>query len=104
MSAMTELAISAPMPKISTLEVVDHLVIRVTWSSGLRAGRTDTVDLSPMINVLRLYGPLRENRSLFRTVHLIEDGRVLAWGEDDQIDMAADSVEELAHETVSAVD
>ena len=80
------------------------MVVRVTWSAGIRAGRTDVVDLSPMINSLKLYRPLRENRMLFRTLHLIEKGRVLAWGDDDEIDMAADSVEELAEETMSADD
>lgn len=101
MNAITRLALTIPMPKITKVEVEEHHVVRVTWSAGIRANRTDVVDLSPMINSLRHYRPLRENRLLFRTVHLIEDGRILAWGDDDQIDMAADSVEELAEETMS---
>jgi len=92
------------MPQISNLEVPRHLVLRVTWSGGIRAGRTDVVDLAPVINSLKLYRPLREDRLLFRSVHLIEDGRILAWGDDDRIDMPADAVEELAEETMSAED
>jgi hypothetical protein len=93
-----------PMPSIARLQVVDHLIVRVEWSAGIRRGRTDMVDLSPMICTLKVYRPLRENEKLFRTVHLIEDGRVLAWGDDDEIDMAADSVEELAEETMTPDD
>jgi hypothetical protein len=102
MNPTTNLSLTIPMPQIARIDVVEHLVVRVTWSAGIRAGRTDVVDLSPMINSLKHYRPLRENRMLFRTTHLVEDGRVVAWGDDDQIDMAADSVEELAEETVSA--
>jgi hypothetical protein len=104
MNAITRLEITIPMPKIARVEVVDHLVIRVAWSAGIRANRTDLVDLSPMINTLKHYRPLRDNKALFRTVHLIEDGRILAWGDDDQIDMAADSIEELAEESMTPDD
>jgi hypothetical protein len=102
MNAITSLII--PMPKIARVEAKDHLVVRVEWAAGIRAGRSDVVDLSPMINTLKFYRPLRENKKLFRTVHLIEDGRILAWDDDGQIDMAADSVEELAEEMMTPDD
>jgi hypothetical protein len=92
------------MPTIATLKVVEHLIIEVVWEGGFRGSRTDVVDLSPLINSHRLYRPLRKDEALFRTVHLIEDGRVLAWGEDEQIDMPAESVEELAQETMTPND
>ncbi|CAN5123089.1 hypothetical protein BH10PSE7_BH10PSE7_31390 [soil metagenome] len=104
MNAISNLALRIPMPKIEEFRVIEHLVIEVKWSAGLRGGRTDVVDLSPMINLFRLYRPIRENEALFRTIHRIEDGRVLAWGDDDQIDMAAESVEDLAEETMTADD
>jgi len=104
MNAITKLALKIPLPQIARIEVREHLVLRVTWSAGIRAGRNDVVDLSPMINSLKLYRPLREGRLLFRSAHLIEDGRIIAWGDDEQIDMAADSVEELAEETMTADD
>jgi hypothetical protein len=104
MNASPEAASTLPMPKIATIEVQDHLVVRVTWAVGARVGRTDVVDLSPMIHSLKHYRPLREDRALFRTLHLIEDGRILAWGDDDRIDMAADSLEELAEETMTPDD
>ncbi len=92
------------MPKIAAVAVEDHLIVRATWAAGSRAGRTNVVDLSPLVHSLKHYRPLREDRALFRTLHLIEDGRILAWGDDDGIDMAADSVEELAEETMTADD
>jgi hypothetical protein len=104
MSKITKLTLSTPMPRIASLKVVEHLVIEVVWKSGFRRSRTDVVDLSPIINLLKLYRPLRNNELLFRTVHLIEEGRVLAWGEDEQIDMPAESVEELAQETMTPND
>src|SRR5216684_3066355 len=99
MNAITKLSLAIPMPQIAKIEVVENLVVRVTWAAGIRTGRVDVVDLSPMIELLKHYRPLRRDEDLFRTVHLIEEGRILAWGPDDQIDMAADSVEELAEET-----
>ncbi len=104
MNAMAKLELTIPMPKIARVEALDDLVIRVEWSAGIRVGRTDVVDLSPMINTLKLYRPIRDNQSLFRTIHLIENGRIVAWGDSDQIDMAADSVEELAEETMAPDD
>lgn len=62
------------------------------------------VDLSPMIKSLKFYRPLRTDPALFRTVHLIEEGTIIVWGDNDQIDMAADSVEQLAEESMTADD
>jgi hypothetical protein len=97
MNEMTSITPTSPLPRIASVEVVDHLVVRVTWRDGIRAERTDVVDLAPMIRSLKFYKPLRENRDLFRTVHLIENGRAIAW-QDDEIDMPAVSLEQLAQE------
>lgn len=104
MTEINNLGLFIPMPKIAKIEVVRHLIMRVSWSGGIRTNRTDVVDLSPMINSLKHYRPLRNNEEFFRTAHLTEDGRILAWGDDDQIDMSADSIEELAEETMTAED
>jgi hypothetical protein len=102
MSPMINLTI--PMPRIASVEAVRDLVIRVKWNAGIRANRNDIVDLSPLIKALKFYRPLHSNPSLFRSVHLIEGGTILAWGDDDEIDMAADSVEQLAEESMSSDD
>lgn len=93
-----------PFPAISKMETVGDLTIRVTWSDGIRSGRTDLIDLSPMINSLKHYRPLRNDPDLFATAHMTYGGRVLAWGPTDEIDMAADSIESLAEETMTAND
>src|SRR6516164_2591273 len=98
MSAMAKSKAAIPMPRIASVEVVDNLVLRVSWSAGIRASHVDVVDLSPLINSLKFYRPLRKDPSLFRTVHLIEHGTIVAWGKDDEIDMAADSIEKLAEQ------
>src|ERR1700758_2680415 len=105
MNATTKLdLIVPPLPVIARAQVIDHCTISVEWAAGIRRGRRDVVDLSPMINTLKMYRPLREDEKLFRTAHLIENGRVIAWGDNDAIDMAADSVEELAEETMTPDD
>lgn len=80
------------------------LSVVVTWAEGVRVPRTETIDLSPLINSLRFYKPLRDNPRLRATVHLIEDGHAIAWGGDDAIDMAATSLERLAEEAMTAED
>jgi hypothetical protein len=62
------------------------------------------VDLAPVILTLKFYRPLRDKPEMLKTVHLIEDGAAIAWGEDDAIDMAATTIERLAEETMSYAD
>jgi hypothetical protein len=90
------------MPKLASVHPAGKLTIKVTWSKGPRARRTETVDLSPLVRSFKFYRPLRNNHSLFKTVHLIEDGRAIAWGDDDDIDMAATSIERLAEEALTS--
>lgn len=101
---MTKLILTIPLPQLASVKAVNDLTVRVTWASGIRVNRTDLVDLSPLVKSLKFYRPLRMNASLFRTVHLIEGGTILAWGDDDEIDMAADSVEQLAEDSMTADD
>ena len=89
------------MPKLTSVRPAGKLSIKVTWSKGSRARRTETVDLSPLVRSFKFYRQLRNNNSLFKTVHLIEDGRAIAWGNDD-IDMAATSIERLAEEALTS--
>jgi plasmid stability protein len=97
---------AGPVPaQIRTLSVVSgqERVIAVRWATGKRRDREDWVDLSPLVDTLRFYAPLRKNPDLFATAHLIDDGFTVAWG-DDAIDMSAESVERLAEETMTRAD
>jgi hypothetical protein len=98
MNAMV--SIHVPMPVIAEVKAVSHLHISVRWGAGLRSGRTETLDLSPLINVFKIYKPLREDESLFRQVRVEDGGHTLVWNDD--IDMSATSVERLAEESMSA--
>jgi hypothetical protein len=49
------------------------------------------VDLSPIINAIKYFRPLRDDATLFVTAHLIEDGDVIAWSGPD-IELTADAI------------
>lgn len=93
-----------PMPRIGGLHVIDSGSVRINWVEGRRAGRTEAIDLSPLIDNFKFYEPLRRNKQLFATAHLIEGGNAIAWGDDDSIDMSATSIERLAEEAMTADD
>jgi plasmid stability protein len=95
-----------PPAQIESLGMIDDgadRIIAVRWAAGKRRGREDRVDLSPLIDTLRVYAPLRKNTALFATAHLIDGGFAIAWG-DDAIDMSAESVERLAAEAMTRAD
>ena len=97
------LHVGEPMPRIASVQPAGELSVSVTWGAGIRAGRTDVVDLAPVIMTLRFYAPLREDLSLFASVTVIEDGTALSW-DGGRIDMAATTVERLGRETMSSED
>jgi hypothetical protein len=105
MSAIEMIDSGIPLPLIADVGPVDaeNRLVRVSWAKGNRRGRTEVVDLSPLIDTHRFYAPLRNNAALFDTVHIVDNGEAVAWG-DDSIDMAADSIERLAAETMSVDD
>lgn len=92
------------MPLIGTVEVQDLYRVAISWIGGRRRGRTDIVDLAPMILTFKLYRPLRDNLALFKTAHVAHDGCALAWATSDEIDMAATTLERLAEETMTPAD
>jgi hypothetical protein len=95
-----------PLPRLASVRSIDgaHRLIRVAWAEGPRAGRTEPVDLSPLVDTHKFYAPLRGRSKLFDSVHLINAGNAIAWGDDDAIDMAASSIQRLAEETMTAAD
>ena len=105
MSATKRIDSGVPMPLIAAVRPMDaeNRLVEVTWAEGNRRGRTDVVDLSPLIDTHRFYRPLRNDQALFDTVHIIDHGEAVAWG-DDAVDMSADSIERLAEEAMTAED
>ena len=68
------------------------LTLRVRWQHGGES----LLDVSGLVGAFRVYAPLREDRALFRQVHVGEHGTDVAW--TDEIDMAADTLWRLAQE------
>ena len=98
----TIIRVGNPLPRLAGVRPAEGLAVTVTWATGLRAGRSDTVDLAPVITSLRFYAPLRQNAALLGTVTVDEDGSALMW-DGGRIDMAATTVERLAETAAEAV-
>jgi hypothetical protein len=105
MSETEVITIGEPMPRLASVASHGAYEIVVGWAAGsTRAHNADLVDLAPLVLTHKLYKPLRDNLDLFNTVHMIEHGSAVAWGDDDAIDMAATSIERLAEEQMSTAD
>jgi hypothetical protein len=96
---MTDTGIA--LPRISEIEFVGGPRIRVKWAEGARAGRTEIVDLTPLIGALKFYSRLRKDEALFRAGVLTDDGFLIEWL-GGEIDMAATSVERIASEQMQS--
>jgi hypothetical protein len=93
-----------PTPRIATVTAEDNLTVSVTWSAGPRVGKTDALNLSPILLAAKIFRPLREDPDLFKTVHRIAGGAAVAWGNDEAIDLSAIALHNLAEETLTAPD
>jgi hypothetical protein len=91
------------MARIARIRVIGPTNVEIDWAEGARAGRTDVLDLSPVIGSYKIYRPLRGNPELFATVRLIEDGDVVAWDGAD-LEMTAELIETLAEQEMSSQD
>ena len=103
MSETEVITIGEPMPRLASVARHGAYEIVVGWAAG-GTYQHNVVDLAPLILTHKFYKPLRDNPDLFNTVHMIEDGSAVAWGDDDGIDMAATSIERLAEEQMSTAD
>ena len=104
MSVTDPIAVGRKLPRIRSVHYHSGYEVAISWSDATREGITDIVDLAPLLFRLKFYAPLRDDEALRRTVHMINGGSALAWGKDDEIDMAAGSVLRLAEEVMTAAD
>jgi hypothetical protein len=93
----------APLPRISEIRALPDFRLAIAWAEGSRTGRTEFVDLAPIINTYNLYRPLRNNEDLFQTARLVDGGNVIEWG-DGTIDMSAELIEDIANEAMTPQD
>lgn len=104
MSAIDRVSVGEPMPNIERVSPKEPYRVDVFWRSGRRQGRSSLVDLAPLILSKKIFVPLRDNDTLFRTVHVVEGGAAIAWGDGSEIDMASTTIESLADETMTPAD
>jgi hypothetical protein len=104
MSATERISIGDPMPRIAEIVARDPFTVAVTWAGGVGKGKTTVVDLAPLVLSRKIFAPLRNDVTLFKTAHLVEDGAAVAWGEDEQIDVAATTIEALANEIMTSAE
>ncbi|WP_128290574.1 hypothetical protein [Afifella aestuarii] len=91
------------MPRLVGIRPLERLCVSVAWAEGSRRGRSEIIDLSPLIGQFRIYAPLRDDPALFAGVVLADDGETLEW-DGGRIDMPATSVERLAEEQMTGAD
>jgi len=103
MSATEIGSTGSPLPRMSEIQALPDFRLAIAWAEGSRRGRTDLIDLAPIIYTYKLYRPLRNNDELFQTARLVDGGNVVEWG-DGRIDMSAELVEEIANETMTPQD
>lgn len=96
-----DINVGPPMPQILKVAAKDKLCLEVTWKDGQRRGRTDIVDLSPLVKSFKFYKPLLKAPA-FATARLDDDGHAVVW--DGGIDMSAISIERLAAESMDATE
>jgi hypothetical protein len=88
------------MPQIGSVEANSDFSIRVTWVGNVNTSLPTTIDLAPIILTYKFYRPVRDNPELFRTVHITNEGRAIAWGSNDEIEMPATAIEHLASDNL----
>jgi hypothetical protein len=96
MSETEVLQVGPPMPQIGSVEADSEFWIRVTWLGNVNTSLPTMIDLAPIILKYNFYRPLRDNAELFRTVHILNEGKAIAWGANDELDMPATTIEHLA--------
>ncbi|WP_264051685.1 DUF2442 domain-containing protein [Methylobacterium flocculans] len=102
MSATDTITVGEALPKLASVEPANGpFSVSVTWAAGSRVGRTDIVDLAPMIFTFKVFKPLRDNPELFRSVRVGDWGTSLVWPGNDDLDVGAESVEEMAEEVMT---
>lgn len=73
----------------------------MTWVAGARLGRTDRVDLAPIIFTYRVFRPLRDGTIPFDAVRLGACGGSIRWEGNDDLDIGAETIEDLAAATMT---
>jgi hypothetical protein len=105
MSGTDIVTVGRALPKLSSVEAGNgRYAVRVTWASGSRAGRTETIDLAPMIFSFKVFKPLRDGAVAFDTVRLGDYGASIVWPGNEDLDIGAEAIEEMAAQAMTNAD
>ncbi len=85
------------LPRIAAVAPgAEPFALQIRWNTG----EETLIDVSGIINSLRIYMPLRDNRRLFRQVRVGEHGADIVWA--GNLDMSNDTLWRLAREQSGA--
>ena len=105
---MTEtdlITVGEPLPTLASVAIGDGpYTVVVSWVEGGRVGRTDTIDLAPIILTLKAFRRLRDDHALFATVRLSAYADAIEWGADDALAVSGTTLERLAEEAMTSAD
>lgn len=105
MSGTDIVTVGRALPKLASVEPGNgRYDVQVTWASGARTGLTDTVDLAPMIFTFKVFKPLRDGTVALDTVRLGDYGASIVWPDNEDLDIGADAIEEMAAQTMTNAD
>jgi hypothetical protein len=104
MSETKTVEVGAALPRIVNLKVLDGLKVEVAWTLPLRGREVTRIDLGPTVHTYKFYRPLRDDRAMFETAHVIDEGAAIAWGDDEALDMAATTLASLVDEVMEPAD
>lgn len=94
MSGNDTITVGTPIPKIRGAEAGKELLtVYVFWDDG----RTEAIDLAPIILAFKRFRPLREDPALFAQVAVDEHGSALVW--PGELDIANYTIDRLAKVT-----
>lgn len=105
MSETDIVTVGRPLPKLADVAPgPGRFTVAVRWAGGSRVGRTDLVDLAPVIYTFKVFKPLRDGAVPFEGVQLGEWGASVVWPGHDDLDIGAETIEELAEAAMTNAD
>ena len=105
MSETDIITVGRALPKLRGVKPADgRYSVKVEWAEGARVGRIDVVDLAPMIVTFKVFQPLRDGTVPFERVRLGEWGASIIWPGNEDLDIGADAIEEMAAGSMTNAD
>jgi hypothetical protein len=92
------------LPRIANVDALPPHTLVVTWADGRHAGEVTRIDVAPIVNTYKIFRPLRKNEALFETARVSEDGDSVVWNGNEDLELSAEALEDLAEQTMTPQD